>query len=109
MYTSKIGILDSCMNLTFSLFSHPGATGGWGKRFNRPILFCRSGPFEGIAVSNLRPGHRSHCLNGAKCDFELSLHSALFKPFEKATSDQNRRQPRFQNPPPLFAAENMES
>ena len=73
-----------------------------------PCLFW-SGPLEGIALSNLRPGYRSHCLNKAKCDFELSLHSALFKPFEKATSDQNCRQPRFQNPPPLFAAENMES
>ena len=79
MYTSKIGILDSCMNLTFSLFSHPGATGGWGKRFNRPILCFRSAPLGGIAGSNLRPGYRSHRLNRAKCDFEVSLHSALCK------------------------------
>ena len=57
----------------------PGATGGWGKSSNRPILFLWSGPLGGIAVSNLRPGYRSHRLNRAKCDFEVSLHSATCK------------------------------
>jgi hypothetical protein len=59
------------------ILEHRGNRRGLGQHVQPTDCLFWSGPLEGIAVSNLRPGYRSHCLNRAKCDFKLSLHSAL--------------------------------